>query len=145
MIGLLQRVSEASVTVGDEVIGKISRGLLVFVAIHRDDKEHDILRLAKRILTYRLFPDAKQHMNRSVTDISGSLLLVPQFTLIADTHKGTRPGFSKGATPEKASSYFDKLVAECDKGLENVATGRFGADMQVSLINDGPVTFWLES
>jgi len=145
MIGLLQRVSQASVTVGDEVIADISLGLLVFVAIQQDDKKADISRLAERILTYRVFPDAEGRMNRSVTDLSGGLLLVPQFTLAADTRRGTRPGFSRGAAPEKASSYFDALVTDCRKGLKNIALGRFGADMQVSLTNDGPVTFWLES
>jgi len=145
MIALLQRVSQASVTVEDEIIADISLGLLVFVAIQQDDRKGDISRLAERILTYRIFPDADGRMNRSVTELSGGLLLVPQFTLAADTRKGARPSFSKAAAPEKASSYFDTFVTECSKGLENVATGCFGADMQVSLINDGPVTFWLES
>ena len=145
MIGLLQRVTEASVTVSEQIIGKIDGGLLVLVAVHRDDEERDIHRLAERILTYRVFPDAEGRMNLSVQDISGGLLLVPQFTLTADTRKGTRASFTKGAAPEIASAYFDKLVAACSKALETVETGRFGADMQVSLTNDGPVTFWLES
>ena len=145
MIGLLQRVNQASVSVDDEVIGKIDRGLLVLIAVHRADEERDISRLAERVLTYRVFPDAKDRMNLSVQDISGGLLLVPQFTLTADTHKGTRASFTKGAAPEIASAYFDKLVATCRKSLETVETGRFGANMQVSLTNDGPVTFWLES
>ncbi|MEE8308335.1 MAG: D-aminoacyl-tRNA deacylase [Gammaproteobacteria bacterium] len=145
MIGLLQRVSSASVSIDGEISGEIGRGLLVLVAVHRDDVERDIARLAERLLTYRVFPDAEGRMNLSVQDISGGLLLVPQFTLTADTHKGTRASFTKGATPEIASAYFDKLVAMCSKALETVASGRFGADMQVSLTNDGPVTFWLES
>ena len=145
MIGLLQRVSHASVSVDDAVIGEIGRGLLVLVAVHRDDEDHDTQRLAERILTYRVFPDAEGRMNRSVQDISGGLLLVPQFTLTADTKKGTRASFTKGADPEKAASFFAELAAACREGLEAVETGRFGADMQVSLLNDGPVTFWLES
>lgn len=145
MIGLLQRVSEAAVTVDGATIGQIDRGLLVLVAVHRDDEESDIQRLASRILTYRVFPDAEDRMNRSVQDISGGLLLVPQFTLAADTKKGTRASFTKGANPEKASTYFDSLVSSCRSELRDVETGRFGANMQVSLINDGPVTFWLET
>ena len=145
MIGLLQRVSSASVSVDGTVIGEIGRGLLVLVAVHRADDERDIARLAERILTYRVFPDAEDRMNLSIQDVSGGLLLVPQFTLTADTRKGTRANFTKGAPPEIASTYFDKLVALCGEGLETVATGRFGADMQVTLTNDGPVTFWLES
>jgi D-tyrosyl-tRNA(Tyr) deacylase len=145
MIGLLQRVSRASVTVNDLVTGEIGRGLLVFVAVHRDDEEHDIFRLAERILGYRVFADTSDRMNLSVTDIAGGLLLVPQFTLTADTQKGTRASFTKGANPEKAAAYFDRLVETCRGHLATVATGQFGADMQVSLVNDGPVTFWLES
>jgi D-tyrosyl-tRNA(Tyr) deacylase len=145
MIGLLQRVTEASVTVDGQLIGKIDQGLLVFVAVHRDDEERDILRLGERILTYRVFPDAEGRMNLSVQDVSGSLLLVPQFTLTADTRKGTRASFTKGASPDKASAFFDRLVTRCEEQLACVETGQFGADMQVALVNDGPVTFWLES
>ena len=145
MIGLLQRVSSASVTVDERIMGKIDRGLLVLVAVHRDDEERDVRRLAERILTYRVFPDAEDRMNLSVGDISGELLLVPQFTLTADTRKGTRASFTRGADPEKATAYFDTLVATCRLALKTVETGRFGANMQVNLVNDGPVTFWLES
>jgi len=145
MIGLLQRVTSASVMVDQQLIGKIDRGLLVFVAVHRDDEDRDIKRLAERILTYRLFPDTEGRMNRSVQDEAGGLLLVPQFTLTADTRKGTRASFTKGADPDKATAYFDKLVAECRDQLKIVETGQFGANMQVALVNDGPVTFWLES
>ena len=145
MIGLLQRVSNASVTVNDELIGEIGRGLLVFVAVHRDDREADIARLAERILTYRVFPDAAGRMNRSLIDESLALLLVPQFTLAADTRKGTRASFTQAATPEIGEAYFGQLVAACKTRLGAVATGRFGANMQVKLTNDGPVTFWLES
>jgi D-tyrosyl-tRNA(Tyr) deacylase len=143
MIGLLQRVTHAEVAVGGKVIGSIGRGLLVLVAVHRDDTPQDIARLAERLLTYRVFPDDEDRMNRSVGDVRGGLLLVPQFTLTADTKKGTRASFTKGAAPDKASDYFGRLVAACRAGLDTVETGEFGADMQVSLTNDGPVTFWL--
>jgi D-tyrosyl-tRNA(Tyr) deacylase len=145
MIGLLQRVSGASVVVDGETIGEIGRGLMVLVAVHRDDEERDIARLAERILTYRVFPDAEDRMNRCLVDEGYGLLLVPQFTLAADTKKGTRASFTKAATPEKGEAYFERLVATCREQLETVETGRFGANMQVSLINDGPVTFWLET
>ena len=145
MIGLLQRVSSAKVDVGGETIGAIGRGLLVLVAVHRDDSERDVARLAERILTYRVFQDEDGRMNRSVLDESGGLLLVPQFTLAADTKKGTRASFTRAAAPDKGEAYFDQLVAACRERLETVETGRFGANMQVSLTNDGPVTFWLES
>ncbi len=145
MIGLLQRVTHADVSVEGRVIARIERGLLVLVAVHRDDTERDIARLAERILTYRVFPDADGRMNRSLRDESAALLLVPQFTLAADTRKGTRASFSKAAAPEKGSTYFDLLVTACRDQIEIVETGLFGADMQVGLVNDGPVTFWLTS
>ena len=145
MIGLLQRVSGASVSVDGSTIGEIGVGLLVLTAVHRDDQEKDVVRLAERLLGYRVFPDEAGRMNRSVTDIDGGLLLVPQFTLAADTKKGTRASFTRAATPEKGAEYFEKLVEQCKSGLKTVETGRFGANMEVSLVNDGPVTFWLES
>ncbi len=145
MIGLIQRVSEARVEVENELIGRIDSGLLALIAVHRDDEDRDIYRLAERLLSYRVFPDSDGRMNRSVSDIEGGLLLVPQFTLTADTRKGTRASFTKGAAPDRASEYFDRLVAECQKTLKIVETGRFEADMRVSLVNEGPVTFWLES
>ena len=145
MIGLLQRVRNASVDVDGETIGAIGRGLLVLVAVHRDDGERDVHRLAERILSYRVFPDEEGRMNRSVLDEAGALLLVPQFTLAADTRKGTRASFTRAAPPEKGAAYFEQLVGLCRERLESVETGRFGADMQVALVNDGPVTFWLES
>ncbi len=145
MIALLQRVTSASVTVSDETVGRIGRGLLVLVAVHRDDGEHDVRRLAERILSYRVFPDEEGRMNRSVLDEDGGLLLVPQFTLAADTRKGTRASFTRAAAPDKGEAYFRELVAICRDRLGNVATGRFGANMQVALVNDGPVTFWVES
>jgi D-tyrosyl-tRNA(Tyr) deacylase len=145
MIALLQRVSEASVSVDGDTIGKISRGLMVLVAVHRDDSDKDIVRLADRILGYRVFPDDDGRMNLSLADIHGELLLVPQFTLAADTRKGTRASFTKAAEPAKGQAYFERLLEMCRQRLDIVETGRFGADMQVQLINSGPVTFWLES
>ena len=145
MIGLLQRVTTASVAVEGKTVGQIERGLVVLVAVHRDDSEQDIARLAKRILTYRVFPDAEGRMNRSILDENLDLLLVPQFTLAADTKKGTRASFTKAAVPDKGEDYFDRLVDICRESLNTVETGEFGANMQVTLINDGPVTFWLES
>jgi len=145
MIGLLQRVTAAAVTVDGEVIGAIGRGLLVLVAVHREDSEQDIARLAERILTYRVFPDADDRMNRSLVDENLGLLLVPQFTLAADTKKGTRASFTKAAAPDKGKEYFGRLVDTCREQLSTVETGQFGANMQVGLTNDGPVTFWLET
>ncbi|MEM7430421.1 MAG: D-aminoacyl-tRNA deacylase [Pseudomonadota bacterium] len=145
MIALLQRVSEAAVTVDDDIIGEIQRGLLVFAAVHRDDEPANVTRMAERILTYRVFPDDAGRMNRSLADEQGELLLVSQFTLAADTKKGTRASFTRAAEPAKGEAYFNDLVAACAKQLKVVETGRFGANMQVSLVNDGPVTFWLES
>ena len=145
MIALIQRVSQASVTVDNDVIGDIGRGLLALTAVHRDDEQKDIARLAERILGYRVFPDDEGRMNNSVRDIGGELLLVPQFTLAADTRKGMRASFTRAAEPQKGEEFFGRLVAICRESLETVETGRFGANMQVSLVNDGPVTFWLES
>jgi len=145
MIALIQRVTRASVTVDEQPIGEIGRGLLVLVAVHRDDTETDVARMADRILTYRVFPDADDRMNQSLVDEGYSLLLVPQFTLAADTRKGTRASFTKAATPAVGEAFFDRLVGYCRERLSAVETGCFGANMQISLVNDGPVTFWLES
>lgn len=145
MIALLQRVSRASVDIDGETVGRIGPGLMVLVAVHRDDEERDIARLAERILTYRVFPDAAGRMNRSLLDERLGLLLVPQFTLAADTTKGARASFTRAAEPAKGEAFFARLVGTCRERLETVETGRFGADMQVALTNDGPVTFWLES
>ena len=145
MIGLLQRVTEARVTVDGATIGEIGRGLLVLVAVHRDDTERDITRLSERILGYRVFPDADERMNRSLLDEGLGLLLVPQFTLAADTKKGTRASFTRAAEPAMGEAYFERLVTACRERLETVETGQFGANMKVTLTNDGPVTFWLES
>ena len=145
MIALLQRVTSASVAVEGVQIAAINQGLLVFIAVHRDDEENDVARLAERILTYRVFPDAADRMNHSLEDTGFGLLLVPQFTLAAETKKGTRASFTRAAAPEVGEDYFAHLVDACKQRLEMVETGRFGANMQVSLTNDGPVTFWLES
>ncbi len=145
MIGLIQRVTSASVGVDGLPVGEIGPGLLALVAVHRDDSEKDIARLAERILGYRVFPDAAGRMNLRLRDENGGLLLVPQFTLAADTRKGMRASFTRAAPPDKGKDYFDRLVDACRVGLDNVETGEFGANMQVRLVNDGPVTFWLES
>ena len=145
MIALLQRVSSARVAVEGSAVGEIGRGLLALVAVHREDSDRDVARLAERILTYRVFPDEHGRMNRSLIDEGGGLLLVPQFTLAADTRKGTRASFTRAAPPAVGEAYFRQLVDHCRDRLETVETGRFGANMQVALVNDGPVTFWLES
>lgn len=145
MIALIQRVSEASVTVDDVIIGAIQRGLLVLLAVQPEDNGTTAARLAERVLTYRVFPDNDDRMNRSLLDEGLELLAVPQFTLAADTRKGTRASFTRAAPPEAGARYFDRFVEECGKKLASVETGKFGANMQVKLINDGPVTFWLEA
>jgi D-tyrosyl-tRNA(Tyr) deacylase len=144
MIGLLQRVSEASVTVNGQAVGRIGRGLLVLVGVQRGDSEREADRLLERLLTYRVFPDDEERMNRSLLDIGGGLLLVPQFTLAADTRKGTRPGFSRAAEPAEGRRLFDYITSQALRRHSTVETGVFGANMQVALVNDGPVTFWLE-
>lgn len=144
MIGLLQRVTEARVVVAGETVGRIGRGLLVLIGVERGDGEPRADRLLERLLGYRVFPDADGKMNLSVSDVGGGLLLVPQFTLPADTRKGMRPSFTPAAAPEEGARLFDHLVARARVRHPDVATGRFGADMQVSLTNDGPVTFWLQ-
>jgi D-tyrosyl-tRNA(Tyr) deacylase len=145
MIALLQRVSEARVSVDGEISGVIGTGLLVLIGVQHDDNEARAGRLLDRVLGYRIFADAQGRMNRSVADIGGGLLLVSQFTLAADTRSGMRPGFSTAAAPEPARALFDHLVEQARQRHSPVATGRFGAHMQVQLINDGPVTFWLEA
>lgn len=145
MIALIQRVSGASVQVRQQVTGVIDRGLMVLVGVEREDDETHADRLLERILSYRVFPDEVGRMNRSLVDINGGLLLVPQFTLAADTRKGTRPGFSPAADPEKGRLLFDYLCTQARRRYVGVQVGVFGADMQVTLINDGPVTFWLQT
>lgn len=144
MIGLLQRVSEARVAVAGDCVGAIGLGLLVLIGVERGDAEAQTDRLLERLLGYRVFPDVAGRMNLSVSDIGGGLLLVPQFTLSADTRKGMRPSFMPAAAPEEGERLFDYLVARARAQHSDVAAGRFGADMQVNLTNDGPVTFWLQ-
>lgn len=145
MIALLQRVSQAEVTVEGKKVGAIARGLLVLVGVRPIDDEASARRLLVRLLQYRIFPDDMGKMNLSLTQVKGQLLLVPQFTLAADTAKGLRPGFSTAAPPEQGRRLFDSLVQAAREQHGSVETGMFGAHMQVSLINDGPVTIWLES
>jgi len=133
------------VRIAGETAGEIGRGVLALIGVERGDGEREATRLAERVLGYRIFPDAEGKMNRSLADIGGGLLLVPQFTLAADTRSGTRPGFSTAAAPEEGRRLFDVLLNLCREKHAAVATGRFGADMQVSLVNDGPVTFWLQA
>lgn len=144
MIGLLQRVSSASVRVDGTVVAAIERGILVLVGVQRGDTEVQASRLAERLLGYRVFPDADGKMNCSVRDIDGGILLVPQFTLAADTNKGTRASFTSAAAPEEGRRLFACLRHCVGASRPAVQCGVFGADMQVSLVNDGPVTFWLQ-
>lgn len=143
MIGLLQRVTHADVVVDGERIGEIGAGLLTLIGVERGDGEREADRLLERLLGYRVFPDADGKMNLSLADVEGGLLIVPQFTLAADTHKGARPSFSSAATPQEGERLFGYFVARARATHATVQTGRFGADMKVSLTNDGPVTFWL--
>ena len=146
LIALLQRVTRADVRVDGVIIGEIAHGLLVLLCAERGDTQKEADALLKKLLAYRVFGDAAGKMNRSVTDINGSLLLVPQFTLAADTQSGTRPSFTPAAAPALARELFDYFVVQATRvyGHAQIATGQFGADMQVSLTNDGPVTFWLQ-
>ncbi len=144
MIALIQRVCEAKVTVGDETIGAIGAGILALVGVERGDDELGAERLVERVLGYRIFPDAEGRMNLSLADTGGALLAVPQFTLAADTRKGARPSFSGAAAPAESERLFERFVALAGGRAAAVATGRFGAHMRVRLINDGPVTFWLQ-
>ena len=150
MIALMQRVKRASVTVSGEEIANISQGLLVLLGVEKQDDESQLERFAEKILKYRVFSDAEDKMNLSVMDISGSVLMVPQFTLAADTQKGLRPGFSNAASPEKGLALFTQLIdimrvkgnlIQSDLPVDWLQTGQFGADMAVELLNDGPVTF----
>lgn len=145
MIGLLQRVSSARVVVDGQTVGEIGPGLAVFVAVERGDAEAQADRLLERLLGFRVFPDGEGRMNRSLADVGGGLLLVPQFTLAADTRKGTRASFTPAAPPEPGERLFGYLLARARAVHSQVAAGRFGAAMQVHLVNDGPVTFWLRA
>ncbi len=144
MIALLQRVTQAWVDVNGERTGHIEAGLMVLIGIERGDAAQQADRLLERLLGYRVFCDAEGRMNLGLEDVGGGLLLVPQFTLAADTSRGRRPGFSQAASPEEGRKWFDYLVEQARLRYPRVETGRFGADMQVGLINDGPVTFWLQ-
>ena len=144
MIGLLQRVSHASVVVDGATVGAIDAGLMVLVCAEKGDTEKEADALLTKLLGYRVFADAAGKMNLSVTDVAGGLLLVPQFTLAADTNSGTRPSFTPAAAPADGRRLFDHVVRQARARHAIVATGQFGADMKVSLTNDGPVTFWLQ-
>ncbi|EHY1014939.1 D-tyrosyl-tRNA(Tyr) deacylase [Vibrio vulnificus] len=143
MIALIQRVSEAAVRVDGEVVGQIDKGLLVLLGVEKDDDEAKAKRLMERVTTYRVFEDSEGKMNLNVQQVEGKVLVVSQFTLPADTKKGTRAGFSRGAHPADAERLYDYFSDLCQQVLPT-ERGRFAADMKVSLINDGPVTFWLQ-
>ncbi|MEJ0099872.1 MAG: D-aminoacyl-tRNA deacylase [Pseudomonadota bacterium] len=145
MIALIQRVSRAQVTVRSEVVASASRGILALIGIAATDSIETGARLIDRVLGYRIFADEAGKMNLSIRDIDGDLVLVPQFTLVAETSKGNRPGFSGGASPDQARALYGKLLMTARTLYPKVASGVFGADMQVELVNDGPATFWLEA
>lgn len=145
MIALLQRVSHAEVTIDEKRVAEIQQGLLVFIGVEKTDQLEDADKLLERVLNYRVFSDEDDKMNLSLKNIRGGLLLVPQFTLPADTRKGSRPSFTPAAAPSEANDLFEYLVSQAKRHHANTAAGHFGADMQVSLTNDGPVTFWLET
>jgi len=144
LIALLQRVTQAGVAIDGETLGEIGKGLLVLICAEREDGEKQADALLSKLLAYRVFADEAGKMNKSVADIGGGLLLVPQFTLAADTRSGTRPSFTPAAPPEIGRSLFEYVVGQARAKHAHVATGRFGAHMQVTLTNDGPVTFWLQ-
>jgi D-tyrosyl-tRNA(Tyr) deacylase len=144
VIALIQRVAEARVVVDGQTLGEIGRGVLALIGVEKGDTDAQAARLVERVIGYRIFADELGKMNCSLTDTGGGLLLVPQFTLVADTHKGMRPSFSSGATPAEGARGFDAFVGMARAKHLQVATGRFGADMKVHLVNDGPVTFWLQ-
>ena len=143
MIALIQRVKQASVSVDNQIIGQIDQGLLVLLGIEQGDNEQKAIRLREKVLGYRIFSDDDDKMNLNVQQINGKLLVVSQFTLAADTQKGMRPSFTKGASPAMANELYQFFVKQCQQHIET-QTGQFAADMQVALINDGPVTFWLQ-
>jgi D-tyrosyl-tRNA(Tyr) deacylase len=145
VIALIQRVAEARVEVAGRSVGAIGRGILALVGVERDDGESQAERLAERVLGYRVFPDAEGKMNLSLLDIRGELLAVPQFTLAADTRSGTRAGFSTAASPDEGKRLFERFVFILNQKHSNIKTGEFGAHMKVHLVNDGPVTFWLQA
>lgn len=142
MIALIQRVAQAKVDVNGETIGQIGKGLLVLLGVEKEDNQEKADKLAEKVLNYRIFSDENDKMNLNVQQAQGELLIVSQFTLAADTQKGLRPNFSKGAPPALANELYEYFIQKCGEKL-SVSTGQFAADMQVSLTNDGPVTFWL--
>ena len=144
MIALIQRVSNAKVEVDGEIVGKIGKGLLVLLGVEKDDDRQKADKLAEKVLNYRVFSDADDKMNLNVQQVAGEVLVVSQFTLVADTQKGLRPSFSKGATPSLANELYEYFTQKCGEKVK-VECGRFAADMQVSLVNEGPVTFWLQA
>lgn len=144
MIGLLQRVKNASVTVNDQVIGAVGKGLLVLVCAEKGDSEEQCEKLAKKVLAYRIFEDENGKMNKSVSDIGGEILIVSQFTLAADTAKGLRPSFTPAADPETGKRLYEHFIEKVGESGLKTQTGQFGENMQVALINDGPVTIWLK-
>ena len=144
MIGLIQRVTRASVEVDVKEIASIEQGILLLLGVEKGDSQQQANRLLQRIITYRIFEDDNGRMNKSLLDIKGELLIVPQFTLPADTNKGTRPSFGSAAPPELSKQLFDYFLQQAKDKLNRIQSGEFGADMQVSLINNGPVTFWLQ-
>lgn len=144
MIGLIQRVSSGQVTIDNQIVAKIQIGIVALVAVQSSDTTEKSERLFERIMNYRIFPDNADKMNLSLLDIGGGLIIVPQFTLVADTTRGNRPSFGKNVPAEVGKHHFEQLIAHAKKEYNNVQHGIFGADMQVTLTNDGPVTFWLE-
>ena len=144
MIGLLQRVKNASVTVNEQVIGAVKQGLLVLVCAEKSDSAEQCEKLAKKVLAYRIFEDENGKMNKSVSDIGGEILIVSQFTLAADTAKGLRPSFTPAADPETGKRLYEHFIEKIKESGLKTETGQFGANMQVALINDGPVTIWLK-
>ena len=144
MIGLLQRVKNASVTVNEQVIGAVKQGLLGLVCAEKGDSAEQCEKLAKKVLAYRIFEDENGKMNKSVSDIGGEILIVSQFTLAADTAKGLRPSFTPAADPETGKRLYEHFIEKIKESGLKTETGQFGANMQVALINDGPVTIWLK-
>ena len=144
MIALIQRVTQAKVEVGGEVVGQIGKGLLVLLGVEKDDDRAKADKLAEKVLNYRVFSDENDKMNLNVQQVAGEVLVVSQFTLVADTQKGLRPSFSKGATPSLANELYEYFAQKCGEKVK-VECGRFASDMQVSLVNEGPVTFWLQA
>ncbi|MDF1582406.1 MAG: D-aminoacyl-tRNA deacylase [Methyloprofundus sp.] len=144
MIAIIQRVTQADVSVAGIQIGAIERGIMALIAVEKQDSEKSAQRLFERIVNYRIFPDADDRMNLNLQAIQGGLLIVPQFTLAADTNSGNRPSFTPAASPEKGEQLFNYLISHAKNNFPNIQTGQFGTDMQVALVNDGPVTFTLK-